>query len=426
MKYFSILFLFCFIINASATNFYIDNNATGNNSGSSWSNAWEGFEDINWKIIGPGDIIYISGGIDSTIYYETLTTGKSGTSERRILITKGTDSGHNGKVVIDGGGARRHGIKIGLNDYITVKGITLRNSIHGLIKVSRSNYIIIENCEMLVYGRAGIFIQYSTGSELKGCTIKTGSYVNRQTDGIYSQHNVNNVYDHNHIVINNSEPSGHDDCIQSHQDSNLTIHSNYCEQNNNKTSNALGIFAEKPIGGVFRFYNNIVNMGNAKNAAMLFIGKLKGTGTIVMIGNILYGKTSYSLIRVTETNDPVIKNNIIFSEGTAFAVKLEDWDGNANNIDNNLVYAPNAANVWYINGSSKNWSQWRVLGFDAHGKNADPMFKNISKRDFSLQAGSPAINSGANLGCPYNVDIIGVKRPFGDAYDIGCYEWTGH
>jgi hypothetical protein len=425
MKYISILFLFCFIINTSAINFYIDKNATGNNSGSSWSDAWERFEDINWKIICPGDIIYISGGIDSTIYYETLTTGKSGTSERRILITKGTDAGHNGKVVIDGGGTRRHGIKIGLNDYITVTGILLRNSIHGLIKVSRSNYIIIENCELLVYGRAGIFIQNCTGSELKGCTIKTGIYVKGQTDGIYSQHNNNNIYDHNHIVINNSEPSGHDDCIQSYQDNNLTIHSNYCEQNNNKTSNALGIFAEMPTGGVFRFYNNIVNMGNTKSAGILFIRKLKGKGTIVIIGNTLYGKKSYSLIRVTETTDPVIKNNIIFAGGTAFAVKLEDWNGNANNIDNNLVYAPNVAKAWFFNGILKNRRQWRELGFDVHGKNADPMFNNLSQKEFSLQAGSPAINSGANLGSPYNLDIIGVARPFGDDYDIGCYEWTG-
>ena len=421
-----IIFLLGISVSANGTNYYVDKNATGNNNGSSWSDAWEKFENIDWAIIGPGDSIYISGGLDSTIYYETLTTGNSGTPGKRIVITKGTDSGHNGKVIIDGGGIRRHGIKIDLNDYITVKGIILRNSIHGLIRISRSNFTVIENCEMFVHGRAGIFIQYSTGSEIKGCSIKTGSYVNSQTDGIYSQHNVNNVYDHNYIIINNTEPSGHDDCIQSYQDNNLTIHSNYCEQNNSKTSNALGIFAELPTGGVFRFYNNIVNMGNAKSAGILFIRKLTGNGTLEIIGNTLYSKKSYSLIRVSETIDPVIKNNIIFSEGKAFALKLEDWSGNVNNIDNNLIYTPNAVNVCYFNGSPKNWSQWRILGFDVHGINTDPKLKNISKKNFSLQAGSPAINSGVNLGSPYNVDILGVTRPFGDDYDIGCYEWSEH
>ena len=44
---------------------------------------------------------------------------------------------------------------------------------------------------------------------------------------MYSQYNTNSIYDNNHIVVNNNEPTGHDDCIQSFQDNNLTIHSNY-------------------------------------------------------------------------------------------------------------------------------------------------------------------------------------------------------
>ena len=86
-----------------------------------------------------------------------------------------------------------------------------------------------------------------------------------QTDGIYSQHTLNNIYDNNHIVINNNDPNGHDDCIQSYQDNNLTISSNYCEQNNSKTSNAQGIFASVPQGGIFKIYNNLVNLSNLIN-----------------------------------------------------------------------------------------------------------------------------------------------------------------
>ncbi len=406
-----------------ANNYYIDKNANGSNNGSSWANAWENFSVINWGSVNPGDVIYISGGSDSTIYSETLTIGKSGTSSGRIIISRGTDSGHNGEVIIEGGGSLSNGIYVNGKQYVTISGITVRNTNQGAIEVNNSDNVIVENCKVLVTGRAGIYVQQSSGLEVRGCNIATGSYVNSQTDGIYSQFNTDNVYHDNHIVINNNEPSGHDDCIQSYQDNNLTIYSNYCEQNNNKTSNAQGIYATTPTGGTFKFYNNIVNLGNSQSNGMSF-RKLTGTGTVEIVGNTLYGKTSYSLMYVTETSDPVIKNNIIYSEGSAYAARLLNWSGNANNIDNNIIYVPNSGSVWNFNGSSKSWSQWKALGFDVHGKNSDPKFGSIANKDFSLQQTSPAVDAGMTAGNPYNVDIMGVSRPQGQGYDMGAYEFN--
>ena len=42
--------------------------------------------------------------------------------------------------------------------------------------------------------------------------------------------------------------------------------------------------------------------------------------------------------------------------------------------------------------------------------------------DYRLAAGSPAIDTGANLSPDVVADIDGTTRPQRLAYDIGCYE----
>ena len=63
-----IIFVLLFPLRISATDYYIDKDANGNNNGSSWNNAWESFSDIDWSQIQPGDVINISGGTTSKIY----------------------------------------------------------------------------------------------------------------------------------------------------------------------------------------------------------------------------------------------------------------------------------------------------------------------------------------------------------------------
>jgi len=50
---------------------------------------------------------------------------------------------------------------------------------------------------------------------------------------------------------------------------------------------------------------------------------------------------------------------------------------------------------------------WEILN------NVDPLFVNPSQGDFHLQAGSPCIDAGIDVGLPYN----------GAAPDMGCYEY---
>ena len=55
-------------------------------------------------------------------------------------------------------------------------------------------------------------------------------------------------------------------------------------------------------------------------------------------------------------------------------------------------------------------------------------FKDATNNDWSLAAGSAAINAGTDLSTatsPVTTDILGYKRPVGGAYDMGAYEFGG-
>src|SRR5690348_13707096 len=81
---------------ASAANWYVDGAVESSGDGSSWSKAWKIFSDIQWSRISPGDTVFISGGLSSQTYFETLTVSASGSINNPITITKGIDAGHNG------------------------------------------------------------------------------------------------------------------------------------------------------------------------------------------------------------------------------------------------------------------------------------------------------------------------------------------
>lgn len=164
-------------------------------------------------------------------------------------------------------------------------------------------------------------------------------------------------------------------------------------------------------------YNNILygNCTNNNQGAIEESGKGSGTLSLTAYNNCVYKNGTTAEIRIQDNITAlVLKNNAIYSNTGAYAYRSPTQS--AATIDNNCVYGPSGNPVYY-NGASRSWATWQGYGFDTVGVNADPLF--VSTSDFHLQATSPCINAGVDVGL--TSDYVG--KPLRGLPDIGAYEY---
>jgi hypothetical protein len=119
-------------------------------------------------------------------------------------------------------------------------------------------------------------------------------------------------------------------------------------------------------------------------------------------------------------NSPVstkLRNCIIYSTGQT-TIDFQSITG-TEDVDYNLYYNeavdPVAGASYKWNGVAKNWADWKAdTGQDANSPTpADPLFVDAANGNYIINSGSPAINTGTDVGIYYQ----------GSAPDIGHYEF---
>lgn len=121
-----------------------------------------------------------------------------------------------------------------------------------------------------------------------------------------------------------------------------------------------------------------------------------------------------------------IYNNAIGAVGTSSSITPIDL---RNNILWGYVQVPtlltSSNNLWYqtsgtlLTYNSTDYTSATISTFEATAQTGDPLFTNPATGDFTLQAGSPAINAGVNVGLTQ--DILG--NPIVGLPEIGAYEY---
>jgi hypothetical protein len=463
----SLLFLFISAI-TFATDYYVDKNASGQNNGSSWADAWESFSAINWGLMGGGDTLFISGGTDSTVYYWEMNVGTSGEVGNPLVITPGNAAGHTGKVRFDLTSYGQQNINIGSASNITINGQNRMEFWHGgagsqgQIHMNGASNIIIEYCYFNEpYGNGNIRVNGSTNTIIRYNDLYMGASGPEGTraDNIVLAYGVHGVWiDHNNIIGDNEygDCAGgrHCDNVQifGGQNSDIVISNNFMYDYDGKPGVPGGchqmLMWEDNAEGEYVLYNNIFYMPN-KDGGNTILDKDQAFGpkTYYVIHNTMISGTNANQLNLHSAYFYVYNNIFHATSGPNSDHGLYPGNrGAASWADVQMnMFGDNHSTSW----TGSNFSE--VQGWGAETGNTihfdDPMLTAgqdkpdiFPNEDFRPLSGSPAIDAGIyDLGGQTlqefveGLDVGGYGyqlvwedidgNPRGSSPDIGAYEF---
>jgi hypothetical protein len=198
-------------------------------------------------------------------------------------------------------------------------------------------------------------------------------------------------------------------------------------------SNIYGTYAEAVQSGVqgtgstVTLFDNLIDISQANNIGI----QLVSTAGAIVYNNTVYGpsNTSAAISQTSTSTGALVKNNIFWT-GAYATVDASSETSTAYDY-NDYFSAPGTPFSW--GGTAYNFANWKTNSLqDAHSLNSDPKLTNAGSRNFTLLAGSPAIDAGTNLGSTYQFALnppsswpSGVsllnQNNAGSGWEIGAY-----
>lgn len=311
-----------------------------------------------------------------------------------------------------------------------------------------STNIIVQNSTVHDVGGIGILLM-----EVKNSTIQnsvaynTGlcSGCNFSSDGIVIVTCQNCVMQSNESYANQTPITLYDGGDFDLEDSvNSVVQYNYGHDSGGYClAHFTAAYSSTPANNVFR-YNICSN--NGQMSSLSYQGELVlNAGNNAYNGVQIYNNTFYwnpagggpvvsmEYASYTGANPNFFKNNILYS---TVPDMIHATSGLS--LDNNVYWTMSGnAPTWQIDGNTYvGFAAYQAAtGQDSHSSEVDPMLLNPTYHDvgrpataFTLQSGSPAAGSGANVcngisGCSMgNQDFWGNSLPNGSGYSIGAYQ----
>ena len=391
--------LFLASVSAYAGSYYVSKSGS-NDGGTSWSAAWNEFNQVNWSTVGSGSTLYVGAGTYNTSF-PTVTI--SGITIKRATVTehgtaKGWKDSFDGIVLVD------HAPDCFL-DVNGVSSFTFDGTSHSPWKF-RERGITGKSGQLLVRNSSNVTIR---NVELDGQNEKTLNW--GPEDGlrvVYSDHLlVEHCYIHDFRQYTGKEYA-HEDAVQMPSGNHVTFRYNVLANCgmliylgdigwDNQWVNGITIehnlfYCESGIGG--GCYNAVVLGGTNK----------QGTDTTRIENNTF-------AIRSDEKS-----RRVLYYSGGGMNNKTNNY------FRNNIIYNSKIGDIAQVPDHSYNcyfnpYNPSDTLS-EKGGLSSDPLFVNYTGNDFHLQTASPCINKGINLGWLYDLD----SNKIANTPDLGCFE----
>jgi len=474
----------------------------GSEDGSDYENAWDGFSNIVWSSLSGGGTLFVAGTHTSALTIGTSGSNDSNRVWIKSCTTANGASTNDAGVINGATIGQYTGlVNIANRSYITVYGLTLSNAVgagvewHNGIKINADGGttagITISHC--IITGNDGNGLQIDGGGSVttynhSGLIVEHNDITDNVGNGLIAHR----IYDTFHIRYNYISGNGTSpvaiDCTDN--DSGMSFYHNIyidldcvdgawtyiygnrledceCGQNiklkhngdiyHNYIQNGgdYGVMLIESSGktDVQRLYANVIV---SDDKTMNCVGPYaEGTGnqTIYVYNNSCYQKDNVGTRAMQpignwdggsgSINTCYIKNNVLHVTYTQSS-DVVYYFTNApvtKEINTNCIYGY-STNVAQYAGSARTLTQWRALGFDTEGNGiaADPKYNDKANFDLTLDAESPCIDAGENLGNDYKYaldpsttwtretpgidesSVIAVSQDdYGSGWEIGAY-----
>ncbi|CAL2094886.1 InlB B-repeat-containing protein [Tenacibaculum sp. 190524A05c] len=404
--------------------FFVNVNATGNNTGSDWANAFNNIQNA-LDVAGANGEIWVAKGV-----YVPTTTSRSVSLEFRNSGLKvyggfaGTETSlsdrdmsliHTTNETIFSGDLNGDD-----NGTINFTETTRSENSYRVVNVTKDNIVIDGitisggNANGSGNDRYGSALSVNTG--VVNFTIRNSHFKDNTSvlGALYLRAQSNNMlnYTVDACIFENNLSSNVAAGIYVLPEANTTMNFTLTNSlfNNNRTANngsALG-------HGLSTVWLRSFNSGNQIDATIV-------NNTFVNNRNEGTGNSDFATFGISQQNGTYgtvnIANNIFWgntnnSGNTALAFgKRTD-----NSIASGLTVFNSIDEQGFSNISSGNLT---------NTSNSDPLFTNVTGGDFTLQSNSPAIDSGSNTKIPasISVDLLNNNRIHNTNVDIGAYEF---
>jgi parallel beta-helix repeat protein len=349
--------------------------------------------------------------VASGTYTEAPSVGHSGTATSPIVVTAAPQA----SVTITGGS---NGMKISSRSWVTVQGFTVTQTTGAGVYVSYSSNVTVSNMTVTqTPGGNGIYVTQSSAITVAGNHV---SYAGQPTSGYTWQGIALNATNNSLAVGNQADHNTDAGIALINGATGIEVKNNVTFANARQYTRAAAGIDVRASGNTIdgnvsysnedsgiQFYNgggNLAYNNVCYNNGDHGIDDLNSPNQVI-VANTVYGNTTSGInlegtAGTTASSGGTVANNVsvdnaLNSFGTKGNVRVDANSTTGTNIDYDLVNLDSA-------GTAFTWGNTRypslaalqsATGQEAHGLEADPLFRYPAAADFRLAEGSPAIDS---------------------------------